>query len=213
MTSAANQSRRQRRTKDALKKAFTELILAENESRSITVSEIAGRADLNRATFYAHYTDKNDILNELYEDGIEGLAQALREPYRNVQRVGLNGIVPSTVRLFEYIEQRRDLFTALDLLPESPNLYERLESLFWFVFTEEIVFHRDDPSNEINYELLLSYQIHATLGMIKFWIRNRFKYTARYMYEQLTAITLNRPTSLIVKNGSERVTAPPGLRR
>ena len=49
--------RRQRKTRDAIFKAFIEL-LSEKNVNQITVGEIIARADIGRATFYAHFETK-----------------------------------------------------------------------------------------------------------------------------------------------------------
>ncbi|MCX8025575.1 MAG: TetR/AcrR family transcriptional regulator [Thermanaerothrix sp.] len=53
---------RVRRTRNWIRQAFMEL-LAEKGLRAITVQDITVRAGINRATFYAHFTDKYDLLN------------------------------------------------------------------------------------------------------------------------------------------------------
>ena len=58
---------RVKRTRQLLMQAFTELA-AEKDIRAITVQEIAGRATLNRATFYAHFRDKDALLDAAFRD-------------------------------------------------------------------------------------------------------------------------------------------------
>src|SRR5690242_7901565 len=53
--------RRQRKTRTALDGALLQLI-AERPYAAITVEDIVTTADLARATFYAHYRDKDDLL-------------------------------------------------------------------------------------------------------------------------------------------------------
>lgn len=62
------EDRRIRRTKRLLRQALAEL-MNEKEFKDITVKEITDRADLNRGTFYFHYTDTYD-LREKIEDGL-----------------------------------------------------------------------------------------------------------------------------------------------
>jgi AcrR family transcriptional regulator len=52
------------RTRKILEDAFTEL-LSERKFREISVQDIANRATVNRATFYAHFDDKYDLLDQL----------------------------------------------------------------------------------------------------------------------------------------------------
>jgi len=59
--------RRQRKTRRAIFSAFMEL-LSEKEFAQITVAEILARADVGRATFYAHFETKDFLLKELCEE-------------------------------------------------------------------------------------------------------------------------------------------------
>ena len=53
--------RRQRKTREAIFKAFTEL-LSQKDFSQITVGEIIEKADVGRATFYAHFETKDFLL-------------------------------------------------------------------------------------------------------------------------------------------------------
>ncbi len=59
--------RRQRKTREAIFASFIDL-LAEKSYGEITVSEIIGRADIGRATFYSHFETKDFLLKALCED-------------------------------------------------------------------------------------------------------------------------------------------------
>ena len=53
--------RRQRKTREAIFRAFTEA-LSQKDFNQITVGEIIERADVGRATFYAHFETKDSLL-------------------------------------------------------------------------------------------------------------------------------------------------------
>jgi AcrR family transcriptional regulator len=53
---------REKRTRQMLDQAFTQL-LTEKGFEAITVQELTQRAGVNRATFYAHFEDKYDLLD------------------------------------------------------------------------------------------------------------------------------------------------------
>lgn len=199
LTISNRQKRKQQITIESLKNALIDLILENNEVNSITIGEISNRADLNRGTFYIHYKDKNELLEDLYYDAIHGLQQALRIPYKSTNKVLLNGVVPSTKLIFKHIEMNKKLFKALDLIKKNPNLYERLEQMFWSLFTTEIKFEREPASGETEYEIFLSYQIHASLGVIRFWINKDFIYSADFMCEQLTSYYSHKVTAMNLK--------------
>ena len=56
--------RRQRKTRETIFKAFTELLSKKSFSK-ITVAEIIELADVGRATFYSHFETKDFLLKEL----------------------------------------------------------------------------------------------------------------------------------------------------
>ncbi|MBL4684285.1 MAG: TetR family transcriptional regulator [Nannocystaceae bacterium] len=70
----AKTDRRVRRTQRALYDAMIQLIL-EKGFDAITVAEIAERADVGRSTFYAHYAEKEDLL----QGSIDELRAALQQ--------------------------------------------------------------------------------------------------------------------------------------
>lgn len=59
--------RRQKKTREAIFSAFTEL-LSKKHYNKITVGEIIESADVGRATFYAHFETKDFLLKELCEE-------------------------------------------------------------------------------------------------------------------------------------------------
>src|SRR5215203_3975132 len=64
-----------KRTRHLLQQAINEL-LREKEFHNITVQDITNRAEVNRATFYAHFEDKFALLNySVREEFLEALAK------------------------------------------------------------------------------------------------------------------------------------------
>jgi len=59
--------RRKRKTREAIFTAFTEL-LSQKDFGQITVGEIIERADVGRATFYAHFETKDFLLKEMCQE-------------------------------------------------------------------------------------------------------------------------------------------------
>lgn len=75
------QDPRVKRTRQLIVQAFVEL-LAEKSFRAISVQDVAERATVNRATFYAHFEDKYALIDYLTRDGFQqALATKLPAPF------------------------------------------------------------------------------------------------------------------------------------
>ena len=59
---------RVKRTRSLLEQAFMD-VLKEKGFQTITVQDITQRAGVNRATFYAHFDDKYDLLDHSIRQG------------------------------------------------------------------------------------------------------------------------------------------------
>lgn len=80
---------RVRRTRATLRQGMQSLL----ETRAfdtISVQQITERADLNRATFYAHYTDREALLEDLIRSRFEELLEA--------RHVAFDGTCPSALK-------------------------------------------------------------------------------------------------------------------
>ncbi|HVU70978.1 MAG TPA: TetR/AcrR family transcriptional regulator, partial [Ktedonobacteraceae bacterium] len=89
--------RRSQRTYNLVSSAFAEL-LREKPYDEILVQDILDRAGIGRTTFYAHYFDKDDVLNSITEQILTMFTQQIAHSAAS-QR-----IVPS-LELFEHIYQ------------------------------------------------------------------------------------------------------------
>jgi AcrR family transcriptional regulator len=71
---------RVRRTRELLVRAFWELV-AEKGHTGLTVQEIAERATINRATFYAHFADQYELFDHAISEAFRGeLRRRLPDP-------------------------------------------------------------------------------------------------------------------------------------
>ncbi|MEU0932545.1 MULTISPECIES: TetR/AcrR family transcriptional regulator [unclassified Embleya] len=103
------QDRRVRRSRRALRQALVDLVL-EKGFQPITVEEITARADVARATFYAHYRDKDDLLVGIVRD----LAEDRERLLPAVVQAQTRGFTGLPVRyIFEHAEQERDVYRVI----------------------------------------------------------------------------------------------------
>ena len=73
---AGERAARTAQTRARIKAALVELI-GEKGFDALTVSDVTRRAKINRGTFYLHFVDKYDMLDQLEDELIQGLEQTL----------------------------------------------------------------------------------------------------------------------------------------
>ncbi|MFP5115255.1 TetR/AcrR family transcriptional regulator [Bacillaceae bacterium C204] len=74
MTTPKKQDPRAVRSKQMIKKATVDLLIENPDISKLTVQKISKRAELNRATFYLHFIDINDLLKQLVYDIFDDLS-------------------------------------------------------------------------------------------------------------------------------------------
>ncbi len=76
---------RVRRTKKSIVQAFYHLLTKENFNK-ITIQQIADEAMINRQTFYLHYQDKYDLLQQIVDNLSQRATRVLKEQINNLQQ-------------------------------------------------------------------------------------------------------------------------------
>ena len=70
--------RRVRKTKSQLRAGLAQL-MREKSIREITVKELVDKVDINRSTFYLHYSDIPGMLKEIEDEILEEMGRAIQE--------------------------------------------------------------------------------------------------------------------------------------
>jgi AcrR family transcriptional regulator len=83
---------RVRRTRELLVRAFNELI-AEKGQAGLTVQEIAERATINRATFYAHFKDQYELFDYAIREAFRDELQLRLPPSPGLDEETLKALV------------------------------------------------------------------------------------------------------------------------
>lgn len=78
MSSPKKTDRRVKYTKQAIRNSFLKL-LSEKPIEKISVTEICREAEINRGTFYSHYTDPYDLRESLVEELVEAVRARMLE--------------------------------------------------------------------------------------------------------------------------------------
>ncbi len=102
-----------RRTHRVLRAAMLELIV-EKGFAATSVSDLTARAMVNRATFYRHYRDKDDLLEQIIANMLDELTRSVgpAAPH-DTPVVPLNEALRAMRRVFEHVAEHSALYRAL----------------------------------------------------------------------------------------------------
>jgi AcrR family transcriptional regulator len=175
------EDRRVRRTRRLLREALLALILEKGYDQ-VTVQDVLDRADIGRATFYAHFRDKDDLLMS----GAQELRESLRRrmaAFLTAQGRPDHDELEVTRVLFEHAGRHRRLYRALVGQRGAGIIlkyaHQDLTALFREHLEQAIAHRRLQPSVPV--EVTIQYVVSALLALLTWWLDNDLPYTAEEM--------------------------------
>jgi AcrR family transcriptional regulator len=189
--------RRTSRSKKAFRIALLSLI-GEKKYEEVTITEIVRLADYNRGTFYFHYEQKDDLLNEMIDDVLADLGASFRKPYANLKNE-VNIIELSTIALFDHFLQHRDFYKAMLGPNVNINFRERMVRLMEGHFKKDIRFVPNGMEPDVDLDLFFYYRVHGIIGLILEWVQRDFPHSKEYMAEQVVKIATFRTEKVYIQ--------------
>lgn len=177
--------RRVRYTKRVLKESFINL-LEQKDISQITIKEICGHADINRATFYAHYSDQYDLMRKIEDELLDNADSYLGEYARNAANPDMVKIVK---KIFDYIKENAKICRLLLSDRGDLNFQKKIMML---VYDKNVVPLADDGlfSKEES-EYTYSFIVTGCVGVIQKWLDSGMKQSAQFMSEFLVKLNCN----------------------
>ncbi|GHO84135.1 TetR/AcrR family transcriptional regulator [Dictyobacter formicarum] len=153
--SEAIEDLRVRRTRKLLQQAFIELTV-EKGFAALTVRDITERAMVNRSTFYRHYLDKYDLL----------------EQYMNeIHELTANQDAPGPLNLLKHIQQLADFYRVMLGPQGDPFFAQRFRQNTEMRFRSFSAQALAEPGpDEPPVDLRLSCIAYAGLGATTWWL-------------------------------------------
>lgn len=113
------------RSKTLIKNSLIEL-LKTKPLEKVTVTDIVNNADINRGTFYAHYTDICELIHAVEDEIVDTLCSFTHEwnetePFQNP--------LPLFLRISDYLTRKQDLIFALMNANNTSSFVFRLPDL------------------------------------------------------------------------------------
>lgn len=180
--------RRVQRTRRMLHEALRSLILEKGYDK-VTIQDVIGRADVGRATFYAHFRNKDDLLMSSFD----GMRQSLQQHLATFPRPpeDHDGRLAFTRVLFNHAAGRRREYRAHAGSRSGSIIltlvHKKLTSLVRAHLDEVVARRRVRPVVPV--EVIAHYVVSALLALFTWWVDDDLPYTAEQMaqmFEQLT---------------------------
>lgn len=192
--------RRAVRSKRLIIGALRELIL-EKDYDKISVSDIVERADIGRATFYAHFEDKDHLGRFLFGQLLAQIEQEIEFSLaENTTKYNDNQQLVPSLALFRIAEEKHRWFKLNAKTPEIglgmliQPLIERLEDRLNALGLSE-------SEDEIPRRFVATYLASALIALLTDWVISDMPESPEVMderYQTLAAPTLSRLLKLSV---------------
>lgn len=156
--------RRVKYTKMALKDSLVQLLCEKPISR-ITIKEICEKADINRGTFYAHYTDQIDLLKKVEQELIADINEYLDSCFINDKE---SEVLQTLKNLLDYIAANAELVRVL--LGENGDMDFQRE-IKMIVHQRCTAYWRTNKSiNQNTADYIHAFIVTGSIGIIQRWL-------------------------------------------
>jgi len=167
-----------------LKESFIDL-LEKKDISQITIKEICENADINRATFYAHYSDQYDLLRKIEDEFIDSIRDYLDELG---QKNNKENPVLLTEKIFEYIKENAKLCKLLLSERGGLNFQKRVMMLVYDTVINELTGNSNISKEDAEY--VYSFTITGCVGIVQKWLDDDMKKSPRFMAEMVIKLTI-----------------------
>lgn len=168
------------RSRRLIRGAFQEL-LKEKPLEKITVTDIVNRADINRSTFYAHYTDVKGLVEEIQNEVVERSLALISEV--DFQHIFLEP-APFVRGLAEIGTKNVELYRLLSNSDFALNQMEKMKELFLAkAMTAPEIPEKVRQSR--TYEIQVNFFIGGIMHTYLQWLLGKLDYSTEAITEEI----------------------------
>ena len=165
---AEKMDRRVRKTKAQLREGLARL-MQKKSIKEISVKELVDEVDINRSTFYLHYSDIPGLLAEVENEMMEEM-QNITEVMKKypIDPDNSDSVLQFIVQFFSIMDNDRDLCLAL-LGPHGDMAFvEQIENLLAETFLKRLP--EKLPKNDPNIKYPYAFILNGCVGLIRTWL-------------------------------------------
>lgn len=162
------EDRRSARSKRLILQALRELIL-EKDYKAISVTDIVERADVGRATFYAHFEDKAALGRFIFGNLLGEIEQGLEKSLADVGEAPLAQRLLPSLALFRVAGEKQAYFKVNATNPEIglSMLVEPLTERFLRVAKEAGI---EEGGAEVALRMRAKFLVSALIALLTDWV-------------------------------------------
>ncbi|KPN95164.1 TetR/AcrR family transcriptional regulator [Lysinibacillus sp. ZYM-1] len=158
-------------TKQAIKKAFIQQVEEEGFER-VTVKKLALTAQINRGTFYLHYSDKYDVMEDLQQELLMELERYVKhvQPVDAFQTMKMGQLYQPFIKVIACIKEHAPAFRMLLGEQESPGFTQKMKIIFGNHILDRLSVLREEVQDPEFQQYLQAFIASAILGVIQEWL-------------------------------------------
>jgi len=176
--------RRVKYTKMVLKESFIK-ILEKKDISQISIKEICEVADINRATFYAHYSDQYDLLRKIEDELLDNINTHLAEFDQKNSNID---VILTAEKIFEYLKENAKQCKLLLSERGDFSFQKKIMILVYEKIITEITDNNMITKEDAEY--VYSFTITGCVGIVQKWLDEDMKKSAHFMAEMVIKLTL-----------------------
>lgn len=172
---------RVKRTRQLLRNALIELI-PEKGYNTITIQDITDRATLNRATFYLHYRDKDDLLTTGFDEIWDEMTTENPLPIAADGSISSAGTWVTVLMDFEHLAKNYEFYRVMLGEHGVAEFIHRMEDQVYEATSKRLETAIGElPSGPVPIEMVLQFIASAYVGIIQWWLEKDMPYSSEEM--------------------------------
>lgn len=165
--------RRIERTQQLIRGALLALI-QEKGFETLTVQQIIDRANVGRATFYAHFDNKDDLLASGFDDLRASLTARQREAFSRGRTVE-DRVFGFSEEVFAHTNEYRDVFRAMVGKRSGAAVQRLLHKLLVDLIRADVKGAVTRKDSAVTAEALVHFIAGALFGLLIWWLDGKLR--------------------------------------
>ena len=170
-----------KKTRDKLKQGLLEILKTEDIDE-VSVTELCKYSAVNRNTFYSHYKEPSDLLEEIEGELISSMYSTLANA--NLHNMSMYTFISS---LFTQIYENKDICSIIFSPHGNKNLIRNIVEMVRTNVTSDWI---NKGVTELESNIMFSYCLSGALGVLESWINDNYRTPVSEISQILTSLIL-----------------------